>query len=246
MEKANFSVPPGHPKWSQWDVVVVLGILLGIMLLSRFFRNAIRQVIRSLVVTGNNPATLALFLGTVIQAAVIIAAVFWLARRRGAAGRDLGLVWNNSRKNILTGLFGGLLSGIIIWFITILISAFLGPPPPQEVELLLSGFRSGRDLLLPFLAISVLAPVSEELYFRGMVYPTVRARFGPAIGMVLSALFFGLLHFDLYRLIPITVLGVILAYFYERTHSLLASIVAHSTWNTFMLLIVLAAGKNIQ
>ncbi len=246
MQTGSFSVPPGQPKWTQWDIAAVMGILLGMILVSRVFRDTFRRVISALVVTGNDPATLALFLGTVVQATIIISAVLLLTRRRGATGADLGLVWDHSRRNIWIGLLGGLFSGIIIWIITIFISFVFGPPPPQDVERLLGGFKTGRDLLLPFIAISVLAPVSEELYFRGMVFPALKARFGSLPGMVMSALFFGVLHLDLYRLFPITALGIILAYFYEKTHSLVTSIVAHSTWNTFMLLILLIAGKSIQ
>ncbi len=243
METENFSLPPDRPKWSWWDVIIVLAVLLALMPMTKIFRTAIREVILILRVTGLNPQSLLLFLGTALQAFVIILGVVLLTRRKGATGKDLGLRWGNGIINILTGLFGGLILWSSVLVIGFLLSMITGPPPPQEVETILRGLKTVRDMWLPFISVSVLAPLSEELYIRGMAYPVIRARFGPVAGMVLSALFFGALHLDLYRLIPITCGGIGLAYLYEKTKSLLAPIIAHATWNTLMLLMLFLAGK---
>jgi membrane protease YdiL (CAAX protease family) len=125
----------------------------------------------------------------------------------------------------------------------VLISILVGPAPPQEVEKMLTGIKQGKDILLPLISVSILAPVSEELYFRGMVYPVIRSRFGIRAALIFSGLFFSMLHFDLFRLVPIWVGGIGLAYFYEKTGSLITSITAHSTWNTTMLLMMYLAAR---
>lgn len=51
------------------------------------------------------------------------------------------------------------------------------------------------------------------------------------------------MHRDLFRLIPIAVGGIGLAYIFERTKSLWASIFAHSTWNTVMLLLMATGSR---
>lgn len=232
----------GPVKWSWWDVILVLVALFGLMLGARFLRDPLREFIALFELSGDALRTVSLFAGTFLQALIMVGAVVLLTGRKGATGKDLGLTAFNARENIKTGLSGGLVLAFFIWIVGITISLLLGPPPPQEIEVLLTGLK-GKHLLLPFLTVSVLAPLSEELYFRGMVYPVIKARFGAMTGMVLSGLFFGALHLDLYRIIPIGVGGMVLAYFYEKTGSLVTPIIAHSVWNTIMLIMLYLAGQ---
>lgn len=233
------------PKWSLWDVLLVLVLLFCIIPVSWATRNLVKQAISAVGLPGTGMGGLFLFVGTLVQAMIMVLAVVFLTRRKGATVKDLGLVRPHVKNGILLGLAGGLALGIGVVGVGALISMITGPPPPQDVERLLAGLKSGKDILLPFISVSILAPISEELYFRGMAYPVIRNRFGPVLAMVISATFFGALHFDLYRLIPITIGGTVLAYFYEKTGSLLTSMVAHSTWNTFMLLLMYAGGSRL-
>ncbi len=238
MESRRLVLPPPDPKWSWWDLVLVLVMLLALIPAAGFLKNYIMQAISFLKVTGNTPQSLALFLGTFIQAAVIMLAVSLITRHRQGTLKDLGLIGDNLKHNLFLGVGGGALLAVVLWIMGIIVIWIFGPPPPQDIEVLLTGLKTGRDLLLPFLAVGVLAPLSEEMYFRGMVFPVVRARFGPAAGMLLSGLFFGVLHMDIYRVLPISAMGFVLAYFYERTGSLVTPIIAHSVWNSVMLLIM--------
>lgn len=243
METDNRFLPPQDPKWNLWDAFIVLVSLLLLIPVAKFAKPVIIGAIELLRVTGNNPETLSLFIGALAQGSTMILAVSLLVWLRGGNGRELGFNWETLVRNVLTGFAGGVLLGLIVWVLSVVMVFVFGPPPPQDIEQFLAGLVSGKDLLLPFIAVSVLAPLSEEIYFRGMVYPVVRRRFGPIVGMVLSGLFFGAMHLDLYRLVPIAAMGFALAYFYERTGSIVTSIIAHSTWNTFMLVMLYAAGN---
>lgn len=232
--------PNINPKWSWWDIALVLLILFAMIPVSPLLRSLVNQAFHA---AGVALQRIQLFTGTAVQAGLMITAVMLLIRRKGSTGRDLGLTWVNARKNILTGLFGGSVLAIVVVGLGVLISSLTGPPPPQEVEKMLSGLKKGKDILLPFVSVSVLAPVSEEIYFRGMVYPMIRSKLGVKAALILSGLFFSSLHLDLFRLIPIWVGGIALAYFYEKTGSLITSIAAHSTWNTLMLVLMYLAGQ---
>jgi membrane protease YdiL (CAAX protease family) len=78
----------------------------------------------------------------------------------------------------------------------------------------------------------LLAPVWEELFFRGMFYPAVRRLVGVRLSIVVTAAAFASLHWNLTQFAPVFVLGVLLAYLYERTHSLWSCIAAHTVFNT--------------
>lgn len=231
------------PRWYWWDAALVLFILFALIPLSLPFKGTMKEFFTRTAETPAAAQGLMLLTSTLVQAVVMTTMVIVLIRRRGATARDLGLKWDNAKRNIAAGLLGGFLLTIVVTGLGILVSRITGPPPPQEVEKVLQAIKNGRDLWGPFIAVAFLAPVSEEIYFRGMIYPVVRSRFGPAVAIILSSLFFGALHFDLYRLVPITIGGIGLTYMYEKTGSLMTSMIAHSTWNTLMLMLVYLAGQ---
>jgi uncharacterized protein len=80
-------------------------------------------------------------------------------------------------------------------------------------------------------AAILLIPVAEELLFRGVLYPSFRRSLGRRRAIWASAVLFGAVHFNLMTFLPLTLLGLLLAWLYERTGNLLAPIVAHSTFN---------------
>lgn len=79
----------------------------------------------------------------------------------------------------------------------------------------------------------VLAPVFEEILCRGLVLETVRRRWGDAVAVLISALFFGLVHVEPSTALAGFVVGGIFGTIYIRTHSLFSTIILHSINNVF-------------
>lgn len=79
----------------------------------------------------------------------------------------------------------------------------------------------------------VLAPVFEEILCRGLVLGTVRRRWGDAVAVLISALFFGLVHVEPSTALAGFVVGGIFGTIYIRTHSLFSTIILHSINNAF-------------
>ncbi len=89
-----------------------------------------------------------------------------------------------------------------------------------------------REEPIPFfLAAVVLAPLCEEVLFRGLLYPAFKKRIGTGLAMVLTALLFALVHWHLQTFPALFVLGLALAYVYERTGTLAAPITFHAIFN---------------
>ncbi|MDA1139184.1 MAG: type II CAAX endopeptidase family protein [Planctomycetota bacterium] len=78
----------------------------------------------------------------------------------------------------------------------------------------------------------VLAPVWEEIFFRGLLYPAIRKWCSLPVSIVFSAISFSMLHGNLSHLMPIFALGILLAYLYEKTQSIWSCIAAHMVFNT--------------
>lgn len=88
--------------------------------------------------------------------------------------------------------------------------------------------------------ICVLAPISEELFFRGLVFAGLRNRFGPWPAALLGGLAFGAIHAPtgITTVIPLAALGVVFCWLYERTGSLWPPVIAHAINNSLALAII--------
>jgi membrane protease YdiL (CAAX protease family) len=78
----------------------------------------------------------------------------------------------------------------------------------------------------------VMAPLVEELFYRGLLYNMLRTRLHWILAAPVQGLIFGLLHpFDLANSVAVAVIGMLLALFYEWRKTLLASIILHAFIN---------------
>lgn len=88
--------------------------------------------------------------------------------------------------------------------------------------------------------IVLWTPVMEEIGFRGLIYTTLRSRIGPTLAIVVSAMLFSALHLkSVAGFLSIFWSGLLLAYAYERYHSLLPGIVMHAAGNLLYLSTIL-------
>jgi len=107
----------------------------------------------------------------------------------------------------------------------------LDSEPLQRTVMVL---RESKDPLLlglmGFTAI-VVAPICEEMVFRGYVYPVVKQYGGTWVAAIGSALLFSAAHSHAVALLPLFLLGLVLVGVYELTGSLWASIAVHACFN---------------
>jgi membrane protease YdiL (CAAX protease family) len=90
-----------------------------------------------------------------------------------------------------------------------------------------------------FVLICVLAPLVEETIFRGFIFAGLRQQLTLAPAVVTSAALFALLHANPEAMLPIGLIGVVLAVLYEQTRSLWPGIICHALNNTLVFLFML-------
>lgn len=158
-------------------------------------------------------------------------------------GRDrnpvilFGLRWRNWLKELpLVGIF------LVAIVPILLVAGYL-------VELVIGETKSSQDLLLFFtnsktftekallvFTAVVVAPVTEEVVFRGYLHGTVRQVGGRWWGILVSSLIFAGIHGHVPSLASLFVLGIAFALLYERTGSLWASMLMHAIFNSLNLI----------
>lgn len=89
----------------------------------------------------------------------------------------------------------------------------------------------GGGVIGQILAVGIIAPVVEELIFRGLIYQRIKRYSKPITAMLLSALLFGVFHMNVVQGIYAFGFGLLAAYSYEKFHTILAPIVFHVVAN---------------
>jgi len=176
------------------------------------------------------------------QSLVIVGVIGLVFFSRQLSLKDLGLDLSGFFRGIGTGINWG--AGIFVGvFITGMLLQFLGPLSPKQqdfAEVVLAS-RQPAELWAGILIGVVLAPLAEELLFRGMLFPAMREKMGLTTAVILNGAFFAAVHMDALRFLPLAVGGMLLAWLFGRTGNLYVAIAAHSTWNALMLAMLLLA-----
>lgn len=110
--------------------------------------------------------------------------------------------------------------------------------PTEEQGLVPDGWDSSRvaPFVAFFLAVTLLAPVVEELTYRGLGFAAVRDAFGAVAAVVVTAIAFGLAHGLIVALPVLTIFGLILGVLRLKTESLYPPILLHGFFNGIALI----------
>ncbi len=111
-------------------------------------------------------------------------------------------------------------------------------PPQDAVALLAQSSSVAETALLVFFAVLV-APVTEELFFRAGLYRFLKSRLPVSVAIILTSAFFSLSHFNLAQFLPLFALGILLIRLYERTGNIAAPMLLHAFFNLTMILLML-------
>jgi len=141
---------------------------------------------------------------------------------------------------LLLPVVGASLSLVAVSLADLVYSLFTGndQPPPQGVARALAQ-SSGTGLrILAVLTVGFVAPLAEEIVFRGVTYRGLRRRLGFIPAAALSAFLFSLAHVDLQHALQLFAIGVVLAWTTERSGSILPGMVLHAGVNLLSLLVL--------
>jgi membrane protease YdiL (CAAX protease family) len=117
----------------------------------------------------------------------------------------------------------------------------LKPEEQQAVQVLRTA-ATWPDRLALGVATIGLAPMAEEMLFRGILYPAIKQAGFPRLAFWGVSLLFAIVHFNLMIVLPLFLLAVCLTVLYERTNNLLAPIAAHTVFNGYNFLMLYLTG----
>lgn len=172
-------------------------------------------------------------IASAINSLVFLGAAVTVARLAGPVhARDFGLVRASFPAAAAKSF--AVLAGYFILLATY--SQLVNLTPDDAPEQL--GADSGTLGMLGFaILVAVLAPIAEEIFYRGMVFRALSNGVGVVLAAIISGLVFGSVHIDslsserLLQVVPLALLGVFFALLYAWAGTLYAPIAVHATNN---------------
>jgi len=178
-----------------------------------------------------------LFFSILAQAVAILSAIWIITRKRGVPWSKLG--WRGNGRMIAIGLGAGIAVFCLIQLAGWLFSIESGNGSANSLYAgVMARKQSFYALPALLLASGILAPLSEELFFRGVLCTGLSNSFGSVIGIMVSSAIFTVLHGD-FSLTALLIFfaGLVFALLYKESGSLLVPIIAHGVHNLLTTLV---------
>ncbi|MBA2505865.1 MAG: CPBP family intramembrane metalloprotease [Thermoleophilaceae bacterium] len=220
------------PKWPAWyGIVAFLVAFIGISVI-------VGILIAATGTDAEDPTPAATIIGTVLQDAMLVGTAFlfasFIAKPRP---------WHfGLRRTRLWPAVGWALLGLVSYYVFAgVYSAIVSPEGEQTVAQDL-GVKDGIGFELAAAFVIIwLAPITEEIFFRGFFYRALRNRFAVWSAALIDGIVFGAIHFtgsDTLEILPIlAVLGIVFCLVYEKTGSIYPVIALHCFNNTLAFMV---------
>jgi membrane protease YdiL (CAAX protease family) len=222
--------------------VALLGFLLGSLAAVPVF------LVLGETTDGGASGVSELAQGIVVDVALVGTLWLWLRARHRGWREALRLVPGSKvGREVVVGAALGVAVRIVAGIAAAIVIAILASATGDEVAVpeQVTSDLHGFQLVVFALFAVVVAPVTEEFLFRGVLFRSVRDRHGFGAGAITSAVLFGAIHYvpgpwpDALALqITMVVTGLGLAWVYERRKTLLAPIVGHAAFNLIAVAVI--------
>ncbi len=187
-----------------------------------------------------NSVVFVIFTYLTLDGSILAATAFVLRWNRLTWQNAFGFTRWTLRRSLGWGAFAALVflpvGWVLNWLSLYVLSLLNRETPVQEAVQLLQNTHNHTSLAVQIVFAVAIAPVAEEVLFRGILYPAIKRLGFPCIALWGTSVLFAAIHANLPIFLPLVALAVALAMLYEYTDNLLAPITAHAIFNSVNLL----------
>lgn len=134
-----------------------------------------------------------------------------------------------------------LLITIVSSVIVVILTSFLGNSVENSKTESLQQNINLLTVLISIISAGVISPIYEEIFYRGFIYRWIRVRLGMNWGILISSLIFTVAHFPTVNAMPVNfVNGIVFAWMYEKTGSVIPGMIVHGLMNTTAILLTIS------
>jgi hypothetical protein len=227
---------PAVPQWVPWGVVPAVGFLVCWQLFQVVVGGLLRARPDAL---GRQLATVAVSDGAALALVWALAALW--AGERGRARDLLGFrkpAWRTIRSAFKV-VAAGAAAYAMVWVALLVVLSRLGKSmPTQPLADLVRHEHSAAVVTAAFIVGAVVAPLTEEVIFRSLLYLPLRARLGVVPAALSVSALFALVHLYPWGTAQLVVLSLTFVALFESTGTLWAPIAAHGLYNGVTMLVL--------
>lgn len=172
-----------------------------------------------------NESTKYLVLVDGIATAVTIPIMFFMFHRDRVKEKAMGVVQPEKAKAWKYFAVIGIAVALCVGLNCLIIMSGLSPRDEAYQETMTVMYSA--PMLVQVICLGILAPVCEELVFRGLMFKRLRAQTGFLLAAIYSTTIFAVIHGNMVQIIYAFVMGMVFAYVYEKYGSVKAPILAH-------------------
>ena len=224
-------------RWNIGDIFKVFLFYFFMMLVGiPVFLRVSKQIFRFDLIEVFGQNTILLSLSLVVNILTCLYVFYIIRVGYGLPVTSLGFTVYNWKRDVKIGIKYYLivlpiiiLAGFVVDFV---LRIFGIVPERQDIINKILNEDSLGVLTFMFFFGMFAAPVVEEILFRGFLQPAVRTTFGKLKAIFISGLLFALIHLNAHVFLQIFILGLLLAYLFEKTESLISPITVHICHNT--------------
>lgn len=110
-------------------------------------------------------------------------------------------------------------------------------PMTESIEIM-TNVIVGESFIPTLLAVGVIAPIVEEVFFRGLIFNKIKNNTSLKFAVIFQGLVFGLVHLNIAQFLPTFLLACVAAIFYHRTKSLAWPIALHMFYNIYAVIVI--------
>ena len=242
------TLPPAEPSLTGFAALKARHLLLAFVLINLGVGLGAIALAKLLHLPSDDP-----LLAYLIYCSTFVITCIWSWRRGQQAHLQMRRLWGNWRAAVPWGsLLRVVLALVVLSTGTTLLMLYLVSLPAPELaeSMLYSLGEKDREMLWPqvyqglrWLSIAVVAPITEEWLFRGILLHRWGLKWGFSRGLLASSIVFGLLHPNP---IGLTVFGLVMGLFYLQTRSLSLPVLAHALNNLLALALGSWAGGGME
>ncbi len=176
----------------------------------------------------------------IITSGVLLLILLWAYLRIGTRADQLGLMTFGNMSLVKSlALAVPLLIGVYLFNFIYATYVIPGIDMQKEITDLIKNIpRTPLNIVLGFSAIAILAPLVEELLFRGLLQRALGHKIPDFAAIAVASFVFAAIHLQPYAIPPLMVLGAAFGYIYHKTGSLRINIILHAINNAVALMML--------
>lgn len=220
-----------HPwKWGQFiSMLLVIFVVVPITLegwLATYLLDQLGSPLYAGTATG------------LVMALVFMVSLYIIALRpKHLSWKEVGIC--SFPSSYFTAILGWTLFSIVgSVAVVIFMEIVLGVGPENHKSDSLQSQMTLISVVIAFTSAAIISPIYEEILYRGFIYRFLRVKTNVPVSLFLSSLIFMLVHIPTYNTLPVNFLGgLVFAWTYEKTGSILPAILIHSVFNGLAVLL---------